>query len=175
MLDLWTAEASTWPSRTSVPASPSPLYGSTTSAALAWAATWPFSLTWWRGPTLPPWWRSEVSVWTTLRKGTRQRCTAVQRASGWFPLGGVCAQQDLKSTEILVLVSHLTRPQVCLHFYPGLIKSVWKLDLHIWGREFYFILFFSQVWININPIKNTFLKFVFCHFRRVNKLVDVWS
>lgn len=103
----WTNEASTWPFKTSVPASPSPPCGCTTSGVWASAVTWRCSPTWWRVLTRHLWWRSGASVWITRRRETRPRCTAALRGSGWFPSGGVCALLDLRSTETPVWVSEL--------------------------------------------------------------------
>lgn len=103
----WADEASTWPSRTSAPASPSLLCACTTNAAWVWTVTWRCSPMSWRAPTHPLWWRSGVSVWITQRKGTHPRCTAALRGSGWCPSGGVCARPDSKNTETPAWVSCL--------------------------------------------------------------------
>lgn len=107
VLAPWADEASTWPSRTSAPALPSPLCGCTTSVAWVWAVTWRCSPMWWRALTRPLWWRSGASVWIMQRRGTLPRCTAAQRGSGWCPSGGVCAPPDSKNTETPVWVSGL--------------------------------------------------------------------
>lgn len=93
---------------------------------------------WWRAPTRPLWWRSGVSVWITQRRGTRRRCTAVLRASGWCPSAGVCALPDSKNTETPVWVSELwsyclTPSTSQLDFFSFTVKVPVRNIKHVWN------------------------------------------
>lgn len=97
--------ASTWRSRTWVPASRWSPSASSTKPAHSLSATWPRFPTRSLGLTPPLWWRSEAPVSTNRRRERSQRCIAARTGNGWFLLVDATAAQGIRSGVARVKVS----------------------------------------------------------------------